>query len=168
MAEVPVDLYRSCRSKPWGTSANQRETNFSKAEGAGAIRPEYDGFWKGEYFRAADVTTFDKEQATWVRGVSDRDGSNKPFVSAKEGVSVSKTAGGFGYQGWFYFLLPEGTDLPASLDVKATPTRKDPGHHSIRCLNQMRQDAYEGALDNLTRAALAKAVEAGKKSFIHS
>jgi hypothetical protein len=32
----------------------------------------------------------------------------------------------------------------------------------------MRQDAYEGALDTLARAALAKAVEAGKQSFRHS
>jgi hypothetical protein len=32
----------------------------------------------------------------------------------------------------------------------------------------MRQDAYEGALDTLARAALARAVEAGKQSFCHS
>jgi hypothetical protein len=32
----------------------------------------------------------------------------------------------------------------------------------------MRRDAYEGALGNLTRAALAKAVELGKQSFRHS
>ncbi|MDP9125514.1 MAG: hypothetical protein M3N82_13090 [Pseudomonadota bacterium] len=58
--------------------------------------------------------------------------------------------------------------MPGSLDVKPTPTRNDPGHHSIRCRTLMRLDAYEGALDTLARAALAKAVEAGKQSFRHS
>jgi hypothetical protein len=89
-------------------------------------------------------------------------------VSWKEGVSVSTAPGGFGYSGWFYFLLPEGTSIPGSLDIKPTPTRNDPGHHSIRCRNLMRQDAYEGALDTLARLALAKAVEARKQSFHHS
>lgn len=32
----------------------------------------------------------------------------------------------------------------------------------------MRQDTYEGALNNLARAALAKAVELGKQSVYHS
>ena len=58
--------------------------------------------------------------------------------------------------------------MPGSLDVRHTPTRNDEGHHSIRCLNLMRQDAYEGALDNLARAALARAVELGKQSLYFS
>jgi hypothetical protein len=103
-----------------------------------------------------------------MRGVEDRDDRSRPFISWKEGVSVSTAPGGFGYKGWFYFLLPEGAPIPDSLDVRHTPTRNDNGHYSICCRNRMRRDAYEGALDNLARAALARAVELGKRSLYHS
>jgi hypothetical protein len=66
------------------------------------------------------------------------------------------------------FLLPEGTSVPAGLDVALTPTKNDPNHHSIRCRNKMRLDAYKGALDNLARNAIAKAVELGKPSLYFS
>lgn len=170
MADVPVDLYRSCKSSHWGKTASARERAFTSAQGEGSLLPTYEGFTRGDgSFRAPDVTTFEDRAGTvWVRGVEDRDARHRPEVSWKEGVSVSTSPGGFGYSGWFYFLVPEGTPIPDSLDVAATPTRRDPGHHSIRCRNLMRQDAYEGALDTLARAALAKAVEASKQSFRHS
>ena len=78
------------------------------------------------------------------------------------------TRGRFGYQGRFYFLPPVGTPVDPSLDVKHTQEEDDEGHYSIRCKNLMRQDTYEGALNNLARAALAKAVELGKQSVYHS
>lgn len=170
MADVPVDLYRSCKSSYWGKTVSKREQAFRSAEGKGSLLPTYVGFTRGDgSFRAPDVTTFkDSAGTVRVRGVEDRDAHNRAEVSWKEGVSVSTSPGGFGYSGWFYFLVPEGTPVPDSLDVKATPTRKDPGHHSIRCRNLMRQDAYEGALDAMAHAALAKAVETGKPSFHHS
>ena len=170
MADVPVDLYRSCKSAHWGKTVSKREQALRSAEGKGSLLPTYVGFTRGDgSFRAPDVTTFkDSAGTVWVRGVEDRGAHNRAEVSWKEGVSVSTSPGGFGYSGLFYFLVPEGTPVPDSLDVKATPTHKDPGHHSIRCRNLMRQDAYEGALDAMARAALAKAVEAGKPSFHHS
>lgn len=171
MADVPVDLFRSCKSSRWkGSSEVKKNESFTNAEGQGSLFPDYVGFTRRDgSVRAPDVTTFtDREGTSWVRGVEDRDSHNKPFVSWKEGVSVSTEPGGFGYEGWFYFLVPKGTTIPESLDVKPTPSRTDPGHHSIRCRNLMRRDAYEGALGNLTRAALAKAVELGKQSFRHS
>ena len=153
-----------------GRSIQDREEAFTAVDGRGSLFPDYEGFTRKDgTVRAPDVTTFkDRAGEVWVRGVADRNAQNRPEVSAKEGLSVSTSAGGFGYSGWFYFLLPKGTSVPVSLDVKATPTRNDLGHYSIRCLNLMRLDAYEGALDTMARSALAKAVEAGKQSFRHS
>ena len=171
MADIPVDLFRSCKSSRWkGNTPDKKNESFTKAEGQGSLHPDYTGFTRKDgSVRPPDVTTFtDREGMIWVRGVEDKDDHNRPFVSWKEGASVSTQAGGFGYEGWFYFLLPGGTPIPGSLDVEPTPTRNDPGHHSIRCRNLMRRDAYEGALGVLTRAALAKGVEQGKQSFRHS
>jgi hypothetical protein len=171
MADVPVDLFRSCKSSAWkGSSDAKKDDNFINAEGQGSLFPNYAGFTRRDgSIRAPDITTFtDREGTVWVRGVEDRDDRGQAFVSWKEGVSVSTEPGGFGYEGWFYFLVPKGTAIPESLDVKATPSRNDSGHYSIRCRNLMRRDAYEGALGNLTRGALAKAVELGKQSFRHS
>lgn len=139
------------------------------AHGRGSLYPDYEGFWKKDSFRPPDVTWFTDDRGTaWVRGVQDRKDSGQYYVKRTEGVSVSDAPGGFGYKGWFYFLLPEGTDIPDSLDVTHSPTRSNAGHYSIRCRNLMRRDAYEGALDNLARSAIAKAVELGRQSLYHS
>lgn len=171
MANISVDLYRSCKSSGWsGKTAAKKEEVFSATYGKGSLYPDYEGFTRKDgSVRAPDITTFTDDRGTvWVRGVEDRDDRGRAFISSKEGVSVSATRGGFGYKGWFYFLLPEGTPVPDSLDVRHTPSRNDSGHYSIRCRNLMRRDAYEGALDNLARAALARAVELRKQSLYHS
>lgn len=171
MANISVDLYRSCKSSGWsGKTAEKKDEVFRAAHGKGSLYPDFEGFTRKDgSFRAPDVTTFTDDRGTvWVRGVEDRDDRGRPFISWKEGVSVSTARGGFGYKGWFYFLLPEGTPIPDSLDVRHTPSRNDDGHHSIRCRNLMRRDAYEGALDNLARAAVARAVEIAKRSLYHS
>lgn len=171
MADVDVDLYRSCKSSDWsGKTAEKKSESFTACHGQGSLYPDYTGFTRKDgSFRAPDVTSFtDGGGAKWVRGVLDRDDRGRPFINAKEGVSVSKAPGGFGYRGWFYFLLPKGTPIPDSLDIRHTPSRNDDGHYSIRCRNLMRQDAYEGALDNLARSALARSVELGKHSLYHS
>ena len=168
MADLNIELYRSAKSSAWGGKTVEKKSEaFPASHGKGSLYPDYQGFTRKDgSVRAPDITTFADQSGTeWVRGVEDRDGSNRAFVSWKEGVSVSTAPGGFGYKGWFYFLLPQGTPVPSSLDVKHTPTRNDDGHHSIRCRNLMRRDAYEGALDNLARAAIAKAVELGKQSL---
>jgi len=81
---------------------------------------------------------------------------------------VSGAPGCFGYGGWFYFLLPADTAIPASLDVKHTPSSRDQTHHSLRCRNSMTLAAYQGALDTLARAAIAKAVENARSSLYFS
>jgi hypothetical protein len=171
MANISVDLYRSCKSSGWsGKTPDKKNEVFIASHGKGSLYPDYVGFTRKDgSVRAPDITTFTDDQGTiWVRGVDDKDGKGRAFISWKEGVSVSKARGGFGYKGWFYFLLPEGTAIPDSLDVKHTPSRNDDGHYSIRCRILMRRDAYEGALDNLARAAIAKAVEIKKQSLYHS
>jgi hypothetical protein len=168
MAEVPADLYRSCKSSAWGKTDEKRAEKFTRDEGKTSVYPDFKGFTrKDNTVRPPDVTTFKVGEELWVHGVQDKE-SGRFIVSWKEGVSVSTTVGGFGYSGWFYFLLPQGTAVPDPLDVKHTPTRNDDGHYSIRCKNQMRVDAYKGALDTLARSAIAKAVELSKKSLYFS
>ncbi|MCO6455451.1 MAG: hypothetical protein J5I93_09145 [Pirellulaceae bacterium] len=170
MPDVTLDLYRSCKSSNWGgRSSEQKKQAFEQSYGAGALYPDYTGFTRKDgSVRAPDVTTISNDQGTWVRGVEDRDDRGRAFVSAKEGVSLSAGRGGFGYRGWFYFLLPQGTPIPDSLDIRHTPSRNNDDHYSLRCRNLMRQDAYEGALDTLARAALAKAVELARQSLYFS
>lgn len=128
MTNIPLDLYRACKASAWGKNTSQRQKNFIQQEGTGSLHPEYEGFERGDgTFRAPDVTTFkDTNDVIWIRGVNDRNQSNNPYVSWKEGTSLSGTPGCFGYGGWFYFLLPKDTPIPASLDVKHTPSRRDP------------------------------------------
>lgn len=165
MAEMTRDLYRACKGSLWsGKSADSKKTTFLQSEAAGSLSPDYQGFMrKDNTFRAPDVTTFtDTNGVTWVRGANetDRNGRN-PY--RHEGVSLNTEPGKFGFQGWFYFLLPLHTPIPDSLDVEQTG--RDPNHYSLRCLNRMTVDAYEGALNTFARAALAKAVELRRQSL---
>jgi len=161
MAETPKDLFRSCQTRSLGKGNKKAKTDlFIDRNGAGSLYPNMGFTRKDGSVRPPDITTeTDSGGGIWVRGVNDDD---------TEGVSISTSRGGFGYSGWAYFLLPEGTDIHEGLDVAPTPTRRDPGHYSIRCRNRMRMDAYEGALDTLARIAIAKAVELGKKSLYFS
>ncbi|HSX90964.1 MAG TPA: hypothetical protein VLG17_23555, partial [Pseudomonas sp.] len=60
------------------------------------------------------------------------------------------------------FLLPQGTEIPPGLDVVQSGRK---GHYIIRCRVAMSQVAYEGALDNLARAAIARSVELRKSAL---
>jgi len=116
--------------------------------------------------RPPDVSWYtDANGIAWVRGAEDKNAQGRYVVDEEEGVSVSKTLGTMGFDGRFYFLLPEGTSIPNELDIRPTPSRRDPGHHSIRNLKLLRRDTYEGYLDNLARAALAQVVKLDKQSL---
>lgn len=163
MSNISLDLYRSCKNRDWGSrkaSDKQRTQQFLSVEGKTSLHPNY-GFTKPDgSVRPPDVTTFQNGTETWVRGVDDvkPDGTN--WVHWKEGVSVSSTKEAMSYaKGWFDFLLPKGTSIPASLDIRHTPSKSNPDHYSIRCKNQMLQEAFHGALDTLARNAIARAVE---------
>ena len=168
MADVPVELFRACRKSAWSGNSNEAKTaSFSSREGKGSLYPDYEGYTRKDgYVRPPDVTWFtDANGIAWIRGVEDKDSKGRFLVRKKEGVSVSTKLGGMGFEGRFYFLLPQGTPIPGGLDVLPTPTVSDDGHHSIRCLNLLRRDTYEGYLDNLARSALSKAIELKKQSL---
>lgn len=165
MTDTTLHLFRACRRNKWGKNNEQAEKNVASAEAAGTLFPDYEGFQRKDgSFRAPDVTTFtDKNAVVWVQGVNDVAPNGRAYIDDSEGVSLSSARGKFGYAGWFYLLLPKGTSIPDSLDVKQTG--RDASHYSLRCKNRMRKDAYEGALNTLARAALAKAVELKLKSL---
>lgn len=163
MPDISLDLYRSCKKRDWGSrtaSDDQRAQQFLSTEGKASLHPNY-GFTRSDgSARPSDVTTFHSGNETWVRGVDDIKPDGTHWVSWKEGISVGSTKEAMPYaKGWFDFLLPKGTPIPASLDVRHTPSRSNPDHYSIRCKNQMTQEAFHGALDTLARNAIAKAVE---------
>lgn len=126
---------RAVRSSDWGKKADKRTENFKNADGSGSLYPLYIGRELPDGgFRAPDVTWFsDANGVDWIRGVEDRD--NTP--NWREGISTSTTCGRMGYLGKFYFLLPKGTPVDASLDVGHTPEDDDEGHYSIRCRSLM-------------------------------
>ena len=168
MVNLAFDLYRS-NKRPRRTSNEQIGQSFLRMQGNGSLYPDYAGFARKDgSFRAPDVTTItDANKVQWVRGVNEIDEhTKKSFVSADEGVSLYKTPGKFGYDLWFYSLLPQGTPVPDAFDV--VQTGRDPNHYSIRCKNMLRRDVYEGYLNNLARAAIAKSVELGRKSLYFS
>jgi hypothetical protein len=166
---VPTNLYRSVKKRSIGSrlaSDEERAATFVDNEGKKSLYPDYVGFTRGDgSVRPPDVTTYTQGGETWIRGVTDRGTDGRFLVGRNQGVSLSEESGGFGYGSWCYFFLPESTDIPASLDIIHTPTRRDDGHYSLRCRNAMRQDAYQGALDTLARAAIDKAVELGVPSL---
>lgn len=170
---IELDLYRSCKKGDWGSrnaTNEQRSERFMAAEGETAMHPNYGFRRRDGSFRPSDVTRFEDDNGQiWVHGVNDVDSDGKHWVSPNEGVSLAKNRQAMPYaDGWFDFLLPKGTPIPASLDVKHTPTRSNPDHYSVRLKNQMTQEAYQGALDNLARNAIAKAVELKTPSLYFS
>jgi hypothetical protein len=165
MTYTKIHLYRSCKKRDWGNrkvSDDLRSQKFLSVDGKTSLHPNYGFIRKDGSVRPSDVTLFNKGGEKWVRGVDDVKSDGKHWVSWKEGVSISKNKEVMPYSGgWFDFLLPKGTTIPASLDIKHTPSKTNPDHYSIRLKNQMTQEAYQGVLDNLARNATAKAVELG-------
>lgn len=91
-----------------------------------------------------------------------RDGSGQEWVKSAGGTSLFDVKGVFKGKSWLSFEIPEGTLIPDSLIVRETGynTRYKANHYQIECAaKSMRVDAFKGALDNLARNAIARAVE---------
>lgn len=160
MDKLELDLYRACKRNRRDVETILTDFDANESAGAGSLYPDYQGFTRKDgSFRAPDVTSFTNSSGVaWVQGIKDiNPNTGKPYIDANEGVSLNSEAGKFGYAMWFYFQLPEGTPIPACLDVKQTGSDKN--HYSIRCKNLMTKEAYEGALNSLARAALVRAIE---------
>lgn len=156
MAIIEEDLYRACRKN--NRSPKSLLQSFEEQQGSGSLYPDFVGFTRKDgRFRAPDVKTItDAEGNTWVLGIDE-------FPKRTQGTSLNTAPGKFGYTTWFYFVLPQDTQIPASLAIEQTGADHD--HYSILCKTRMRKDSYEGALDSLARAALAKSVEQKRQSL---
>lgn len=108
-----------------------------------------------EWTRRADMTVFSMEDGTMV----DTDG----------GTVLFDVVGWFGYVGWRYFELPEGTVLPDSLRIERSrhvisnlPGSLQGRRHVIVPVTRMSLTAYRSALDHLARNAVVRQIELAK------
>jgi hypothetical protein len=90
-------------------------------------------------------------------------------VEAGGGTSLFNVDGWFGFGYWKYFEIPGGTDYDVGLTIRKGRSKRTnksgnrTGHHyQIEPKNRMTVVAYEGALDNFARAAIARSVELSK------
>ncbi|WP_338845438.1 hypothetical protein V8J88_17105 [Massilia sp. W12] len=93
----------------------------------------------------------------------DKDGS--VWVKSRGGTSLFDKDAVFPRKKWTTFHIPNGTEIPDGIIIRFTGYNKkyDANHYQIESkAGLMRIDAYKGALDNLARNAIARAVELGK------
>ncbi len=161
--KIESDLFRAVRTKYFKKTKDRgkREEKFRTAQGGKSLYPHMGDLDKGGT-RAPDVTMVNIDGSIFVVGYEDEDGSGNKVLQNNEGVSVTGTFGTMGGLGWCYFLLPNDTEIPVSLDIVEDPLDSDPKHHLVRLRNRMRLDAYQGALDNLARNAIVEAMKQGR------
>lgn len=90
------------------------------------------------------------------------------YVLSGGGTSLFDRPGVFTKEGWLSFELPNGTIIPDSLIIKNDGWRKrfKATHYQIESrAGQMPKQAMKGALDNLARNAIVRAVELGRASL---
>ena len=81
------------------------------------------------------------------------------MVAPFKGTSLFDRENVFPSKFWWSFVIPEGTEVPASIVVRFTDYNKrfQANHYQIEPrAGIMRLDAYKGALDDLARCALVK------------
>lgn len=87
------------------------------------------------------------------------------YFKPGHGTSLWDKKGVFGQANWHYFLLPEGTVIPASLKLAMGhwSDKYQATHWQIEVANggALRADALRGALDNLARNCVVRANELG-------
>lgn len=150
MASTLVDLFRSVRVEQFPDGI------FDGAEPAtGVLYPDfYPKDLGGGNSRNADV------EIQVESGVE--------YVLAGGGTSLFDRPGVFTKEGWLSFELPHGTPIPESLVIKEGEWRKrfKATHYQIESrAGRMTKQAMEGALDNLARNAIVRAVELGRASL---
>ena len=94
-----------------------------------------------------------------------RDAKGDEWVQDQGGTSLFDKANVFKGKRWLSFEIPQGTVIPDSLVVRNTGFNKrfQATHYQIEsAARTMRVDSYKGALDNLARNALVRALAAAK------
>lgn len=148
MATTALDLFRQVRKEdfPDGTMADEDTPT------TGVLYPD---FYEKEIgpgrVRQPDVEMVqDDEGHEWVR--------------AGGGTSLFDVRGIFKGKSWLSFTIPQGTEIPDSLVIRRThySDKFQATHYQIEArARMMRKDAFQGALDNLARNAIVRAVELG-------
>ena len=151
MTDTPVELYRSVRKDdfPDGPIVDDHAV-------AGVLYPSFEDkvierVQKGRIVRntrPADVYPYLHD--------------GESVVDPGGGTSLFDRSETFGTTHWWYFRIPKGTDVPASLRVRFTGRndRFNADHYQIEAATQrMRVDAFKGALDNFARNAVRKLYE---------
>ncbi len=88
----------------------------------------------------------------------------KGMVQPGKGTSLLGDPEFFIQRYWRDFLIPEGTDIPATIKIMRRGTtktgrgkaEKKTPHYQIELINPATQEAFKGALDTLARNAYAK------------
>ncbi|WP_338846853.1 hypothetical protein V8J88_24180 [Massilia sp. W12] len=144
-----VDLYRSCRIEQFPDGVMQ-----DLEPSPGVLYPDfYPKPLEGGGERAPDVKTESIDGVEWVRSGG--------------GTSLFDKKGIFTKPGWLSFEIPLGTPIPDSLVILNTGYNKrfKATHYQIESrARMMTKVAMQGALDNLARSAIARAVELGRVS----
>jgi Tse2-like ADP-ribosyltransferase toxin len=147
MAVTNKTVWRSVRKEefPSGPVVDNKPVD-------GVLYPSFEptlitgGRRKGEK-RDADVETF---QSNGIQ-----------YVKAGGGTSLFDKINVFGTKFWVCFEIPEGTEIPESLKIVGPDYNSafDANHYQIESkANNMRVDAYKGALDNLARNAIVRSI----------
>jgi hypothetical protein len=152
MSITGVDLYRALRREQFPDGIFDGEN-----PAPGALYPDfYPRDIGGGQVRRADVTMqVDPE-------------SGAEYVLAGGGTSLFDRAGVFKGKNWLSFELPNGTVIPDSLLIKKdkwNETRQATHYQIESRARRMTKQAMQGALDNLARNAIVRAVELGRASL---
>lgn len=147
MAKVEKHLYRSVRKDEFADGVLTDDGEAMEGILHGDIDP-----------RTVIVRGKQTTRQDWRRGLGG-------YFNTGHGTSLWDKKGVFGYPNWHYFMLPEGTVIPDTLKlVKGNWSDKyQATHWQIEVANggQLKADALRGALDNLARNCVVRAVELG-------
>ncbi len=147
MTKTTLDLFRSPRIEQFPDGAI-----IDGEPAPGVLYPDFEArplpYGKS---RKPDVDTFlDEHGNQWVK--------------AGKGTSLWDRDKVMSGKGWLSFKIPEGTLIPPSLLFRHTDYNEYYGanHYQIESAAKIiRSDAMRGALDNLARNAIVRAVELG-------
>lgn len=145
MAIIEKHLYRSVRIDDFSEGVLTEDGDAMDGILYGDIEPR--------------TVTVDGNQTTrqdWRRGTGG-------YFKKGHGTSLWDKKGVFGYAYWHYFMLPKGTIIPDSLKLVegSWSGRYQATHWQIEVATggKLNADALRGALDNLARNCVVRAIE---------